>query len=152
MSRRNPTAWENFVWDVEDFLMRNMGWIVAILLLGLLFTGHEVFAEERYVEAWVEEEEPVVQCFSPFAPVFVPEFWIENMLVTMYWYDTIEEFREDTGETDPEVHAMSLCETKPDKNIAYCDVYMVKPQRVDDDSTLSGGHEFFHGLFGSYHE
>ena len=128
--------------------------IVLGIALGFLLSAllHSVAkAEELYVEAWVEEE-PVEQCFSPYAEVFKPEFMIENVLVTMFWYDTIEEFREETGETDPDVHAMSLCETKPEKNIAYCDVFMVLPGRVDDDATLSGGHEYFHGHFGAYHE
>ncbi len=153
MSRKEPNAFENFLWDVEEWISTHMGWIVAFLLTVVMLGAYTAQAEERYVEAWVEEETvEVEQCFSPYAEVFKPEFWIENVLVTMYWYDSIEEFREDTGETDPDVHAMSLCETHPDKNIAYCQVFMVKPGRVDDDATLSGGHEYFHGHHGAYHE
>jgi len=141
----------------HDLLVRRAhvsGWLFGLavgLLVSAFLHGVDAKAEDQYVEAWVEEA-PVEQCFSPYAEVFKPEFMIENVLVTMFWYDTIEEFREETGETDPDVHAMSLCETKPEKNIAYCDVFMVLPGRVDDDATLSGGHEYFHGHFGAYHE
>ena len=144
---KEPTAWQNFIWDVQDWIAEHWPMFFAILLIVMLAMFSVAEAEEATVlteDGWL--------CFAPYSEKFEPEFWIENMSVTLFWYDTQEEFAEDTGEEDPEVHAFSLCETKPDKNFAYCDVYMVKPQYVDDVRSADFGHEAFHGLFGAYHE
>jgi len=33
-----------------------------------------------------------------------------------------------------------------------CEVHIVKPEHVDDEATLTLGHELLHCLYGSYHE
>ena len=122
---------------------------------------YPVAAEEDYVLDYenVRHEELINQCveYANEEPEICnepikPEFRIENMLVTIFYYDTLQAFQEDTGETDPEVRGHSLCETKPDKNIAYCDFYVVMPKFVDDDFTMTFGHEALHGLLGDYHK
>ncbi len=79
-----------------------------------------------------------------------PEFEIENVLVTIFWFKNTEELQEYFSEE--RLVGYSECETKPEKNIAYCDLYLIRPKTVDDDSTTGVGHELLHGLFGSYHE
>lgn len=107
------------------------------------------------LSAWAEEPTCIEAlnaelgiCNEPI----VPEFEIENALYTIFYFDTIEEFRAATGETDPDVLSWSLCETKPDKNIAYCDLYILRAMYVDDNATTTFGHEVLHGLLGSYHK
>ena len=48
---KQPTAWDNFLYDVEDWIDDHMGWIVAVLLGGLLFLGHHVDAHAHPLEA-----------------------------------------------------------------------------------------------------
>ena len=136
-----------------------IGVTVAFLLMALINSG-TVRAEDRYVEAWVEAEEVVEEelegerCYAPYAPKLSPEFEVENMSFTVYWYDTKEELVEDVGDLfgARDFTAASDCEKKPEFNISYCDLYLVRPISVDDDATMSVGHEVLHGLLGAYHE
>jgi len=80
----------------------------------------------------------------------IPEFEIENVLITVFWFENAWELQEHFSESLLE--GMSECEIKEDKNIAYCDLYLIRPKFVDDDATTGVGHELLHGLFGSYHE
>ncbi len=80
----------------------------------------------------------------------LPEFEIENVLTTVFWFESAEELQEYFDEE--RLTGYSECEHKPEKNIAYCDLYLVRPKFVDDDATTGTGHEQLHGFFGSYHE
>lgn len=147
MSRKDPTAWQNFWWDVDDWICHH-GWFFALVLLIIL--GMQMLVAPADAETL--ESMPGYQCFSPFAPEAVPEFELQNVGITVHWFDTVEALRDDIGELEDErIHAASECETKPEFNISYCDVYLVRPGAVDDDATLSLGHEILHGLWGTYH-
>jgi len=80
----------------------------------------------------------------------LPEFEIENVLVTVFWFETETELQEYFGEE--RLIGNSECEVKPEKNISYCDLYLIRPKLVDGDATTTIGHELLHGLFGLYHE
>jgi hypothetical protein len=88
---------------------------------------------------------------------------ITNVLSTFFFFDTVEEMIEKWNEQNPDdqedpndpelMMGYSYCERKEDMNIAYCDVYQVRPTVVDGDHTLTLGHEVFHGVCGTeYHD
>ena len=82
--------------------------------------------------------------------VIVPEFEIENVLVTVFWFESEAALQEYFDEE--RLTGYSECEHKPAKNIAYCDLHLMRPEFVDDDATTGVGHELLHGLFGIYHQ
>ena len=157
-----PTAWQNFRWDVSDWIGRHMGWLVAIALGAICIYGHNAYAEELYIEAWVDEVEAIPpegeRCYAPYSPDLIKEFENNNVGITVHWYDSVDEFREAMldmfGEIwdDRQIQAASDCDKQPEFNISYCDIYAVRPTMVDDDTTMSIGHEVLHGLLGAYHD
>lgn len=159
-----PTAWQNFWWDVSDWLGRYMGWILAIALGAMLFFVQNANGDELYIEAWVDEvpavEEPPEgeRCYAPYSPDLIKEFEVNNVGLTIHWYDTREELYDALVDLfgviweDRDIQAASDCEKKPEFNISYCDIYAVRPTTVDDDTTMSIGHEVMHGLLGAYHD
>lgn len=87
------------------------------------------------------------------AEPIVPDGEITNVLTTLFFYDTYEDLWNDFPEDRGTLEGVSFCERKVDKNIAYCDVYLVRPQEVDGEHTLTLGHEVEHGVWGEeYHE
>lgn len=40
----------------------------------------------------------------------------------------------------------------PDGAVIDCQIHTVQPKKVDDDATLTLGHELLHCLYGSYHK
>lgn len=147
-----------------------IGVTVAFLLTALLNSGtvhaedkwtvimHDIYEDvatkESIKAGEAVEKEPVEQCFSPYAPVLYPEFEVQNVGITVHWYDSKEEMQDDLGDLFPDrdYSAASQCEKKPEFNISYCDIYVVRPTMVDDNATLSIGHEVLHGLIGDFHD
>jgi len=91
-----------------------------------------------------------------------PDFEITNVLSTISFFDTVTEMREhliDIYKDDDEVPAdyfdyllgYSECEWHVEKNMAHCHLYVIRPQRVDDNETCTIGHEVLHGAWGYYH-
>ena len=175
MSKKCPSALENFLWDVSDWIETHMGWIVAFLIGLMLFGGYAANAEDKWsvvmhdiydevasketlrtgvTEAVVKIEDLPEQCFSPYAPVLYREFEVQNVGITVHWYDTKDQMQEELGDLFPDrdYSAASQCEKKPEFNISYCDIYVVRPTQVDDNATLSIGHEVLHGLIGDFHD
>lgn len=77
-----------------------------------------------------------------------PEFDIENVMITFYWFDTLEELKTELNEN---VLGLADCDWNPDKNIAYCDIYAVRATYVDDEEACTIGHEVLHASQGRYH-
>ena len=89
---------------------------------------------------------------------------IENVLVTLHIMkdkealnkalcDLYKEAGEDDEELCEPVDGFSSCFGNVLKNIAWCDVYILKPTKVDDNNILTFGHEVWHGVAGTeYHE
>jgi hypothetical protein len=76
---------------------------------------------------------------------------IENVVLTIFWFDTIEDLETAFGEEG--LQGYSECERYLKKNLAHCDLYVVRPTYVDDEETLTIGHEVLHGVYGhDYHE
>ncbi len=82
---------------------------------------------------------------------------IENVLITFFWFDTEEEMQayyveQEFGPLDKLMRSFNGSEPYPDKNICHLDLYAVRPVKVDDDYTLSIGHEVIHCVHGpDYH-
>lgn len=83
---------------------------------------------------------------------------IDNVLVTFFWFDTERELQDyrawaEDEEVDRDMAAYSASEPYPTKNVCHLDAYVVRPLEVDDDMTLSIGHEVLHCVHGpEYHE
>lgn len=91
------------------------------------------------------------------AEPIVPDGEITNVISTFYFFDTVSELQEyltdQTGEDFSDTEAYSECWRNEEKNIAYCDIYVARPQEVDGEHTLSLGHEVLHGVYGTeYHQ
>lgn len=76
---------------------------------------------------------------------------VDNILITMFWFDTLEDLREAIGDPEDETCGYSECEIVEEKNIAYCHIYAVRPRLIDDVWTSTLGHEALHGIWGDYH-
>jgi len=81
---------------------------------------------------------------------------ISIVVNVMHYYDDYDELNMDymtaTGNLNP-VWGYSQCEWQPLKNAAFCDVYTVHPEYVEDDKAMDTiGHETYHGSCGNFHE
>lgn len=110
--------------------------ILHKLLISLIFFTNIAVSEEATVEP----------------EYIVPDGVIENVITTFFFFENYAALWDAWPEYRGEIEAISLCERKVKKNIAYCDVYVVLPTLVDGEHTLSIGHEVEHGVFGEdYH-
>ncbi len=101
----------------------------------------------------------MVLCAELRAEEIQKPYEIENVMVTFFWFDTDLEMQakyaelQDEEEVDEDMRAFSGSEPYPDKNFCHVDIYAVRPQEVDDDYTMSVGHEVLHCVYGAdYHE
>ena len=87
---------------------------------------------------------------------------IENVVITFYFFDTelemqeyyLEHFGEQEGETEIDTLMRGFSDSAGDveKNICLVDLYVVRPQEVDDAKTKTIGHEVLHCVYGpGYH-
>lgn len=84
---------------------------------------------------------------------------ITNILTTIHIVTSYEEIAEVYEQVmgfpvTPGItlEGLSDCWRNVEKNIAYCDIWMFEPKDVDDDATLTLGHEVEHGMYGDrYH-
>ncbi len=86
---------------------------------------------------------------------------ISNVLITFFWFDTEKEMQEyyfenvgkAAGElkVDIRLRGYSASEPYEDKNICHLDMYVVRPTEVDDDKTLTIGHEVLHCVYGPHY-
>ena len=134
--REFRARWKGFMWGF---------WIASAL--AVFFASAAASAEEP-------EELENERCYAPYAPELVKEFEVDNIVVTVHWYDSVEEMTSEMGDIfgTRDWSAASDCEKKPEFNISYCDIYVERPTSVDDNATMSIGHEVLHGLFGAYHD
>ncbi len=122
--------------------------LFLVIASSMLMLG-EAFADEKdlYI-SWVDEP----------AESIIPEHWNHNLLIKVSWYDTTEELQEAltarTGVDFSDTEAYSLCEVhyEDGDDIGFCELWLVRPDEVDDYHTTSVGHEVLHGLLGDYHE
>lgn len=82
---------------------------------------------------------------------------ITNVVSTFKFFDSLEELRGFLSEFMSENHddtlAYSMCWRNKEDNIAYCDMFVVMPNEVDGEHTISIGHEVMHGVCGDgFHE
>ncbi len=82
---------------------------------------------------------------------------IDNVLITFFWFDTLEELQafvaDDNDWTiEADLLGLSAYEPYPEKNFCHLDMYAVRPQEVDDEPTVTIGHEVLHCVHGAYHK
>lgn len=87
-------------------------------------------------------------------PSFYPE-WDSNhsqLMITYKLYETegemLEALQMRLGYAVVDIHGMAIMSA--DDNI--CEVYALVPKRIDDQRTLTIGHESLHCVYGRYHE
>ncbi len=110
--------------------------ILSKILISLIFFANIAVSEEATVEP----------------EYIVPDGVIENVITTFFFFENYAALWAALPEYRGDFEAISFCERKVKKNIAYCDIYQVMPTIVDGEHTLSLGHEVEHGVFGDkYH-
>ena len=83
---------------------------------------------------------------------------IDNILITMFWFDSLAELQEAVAEMEEEeiddrLEGYSLIERYEVHNMCHMDMFAVLPNEVDGQHTLTIGHEVVHCVFGEdYHE
>ncbi len=142
MSRKVPTAWQNFIWDVEDWIA-NHGWFFffALLIFIVSVSISNAHAEDLYVEAWVEETKVVEYCYVPYPSPVTLEFKAARVLVEIEYLDI------GRGEL---VESSWYYDEETDTTI--CKVWIRIPDDVIGDPDMDGlGHEFLHCMIGNFH-
>ena len=92
-------------------------------------------------------------------PISKSDGIITTVLTTIHIVTSYDEiaavYEEIEGEPLPShistLEGLSDCARDVKHNIAYCDVWIFEPQYVDDEHTLTLGHEVLHGVFGNRH-
>lgn len=79
---------------------------------------------------------------------FEQEHDVRDVLARLHWFDTLEDLQKEFGE---DVLGFSECSVAEDQDFAICDLYLVRPQTIDDEWTNTVGHELLHGAYGQYH-
>jgi hypothetical protein len=114
---------------------RNLSEWLVLLAVFLFFTAAQVKAEEYIAKP----------------------FEMDSVYITFFWFDTLQEMRKwvatniEDEKYDPELMGFSLCEHYEEHGAAHCDLYVVRPKIVDDEATLTIGHEVLHGVYEHYH-
>lgn len=91
--------------------------------------------------------------------IYKSEGMITNILTTIHIVTSYDEiavaYEEITGDelpADETLEGLSDCWRNVAQNIAYCDIWVFESKYVDDEHTLTMGHEVLHGVFGDrYH-
>ena len=81
---------------------------------------------------------------------------IENtiIVISLHLYDDYDALNRDHAELHEDhtkVEGWSNCELQPEQNVAFCDVYILRPEYVDDNAMDTLGHEVWHGVAGDFH-
>lgn len=92
----------------------------------------------------------------------VKDTGMENTVVvaSFHFFDTYEDlnFEYNTlwledGEEEQELWGWSNCEWQPEANVAFCDIYTIRPEFVHSDMAMDTiGHEIWHGVTGDFHD
>ncbi len=86
-----------------------------------------------------------------------PEYDITTTTIIVNWYDTAEEL--ETALEDDRYAGMAACEYRPEFNVSFCELWLVRPTEVDtwtdmpeQDRWKTIGHEFYHTVAGEFHD
>ena len=136
----------------DDIINCILAGIIGFCFAMVLFSG----------EACAELIDPA-DCVSDAEPgragsCIIKPYEISNVLLTIFWFDTEQEMHDyyvDAGFGNPDkfMRSFSASEIYEEKNMCHLDLFAVRPILVDDDPTLSIGHEVVHCVYGpDYHE
>lgn len=76
--------------------------------------------------------------------------------ITVYTYDSREELNKAVEGKKPKgqrVEGLALWFLKKEnREMIRCEIHVVSPSKVDDEHTLTWGHELAHCIYGTYHK
>ena len=79
------------------------------------------------------------------------EFNITTATIIVHWFDSEKELQLATQYND--IAGVSECEWRPDFNISFCELWLVRPNSLQDDYDFDTiGHEIYHTLAGEFHD
>ncbi len=80
-----------------------------------------------------------------------PEFDLRTTTIIVHWFETESELQAELD--DDELAGLSECEWRPDFNISFCELWLVRPVDTEDAYNFDTiGHEFYHAVTGSFHD
>ncbi len=78
------------------------------------------------------------------------EFDLRTTTIIVNWFDSEAELQ--LALDDDELAGLSECEWRPDFNISFCELWLVRPVDTEDAYNFDTiGHEFYHAVTGSFH-
>ncbi len=87
---------------------------------------------------------------SAHAEEINPEFDITATSIIVNWFDSELELQDALD--DAEIAGMAECEYRPEFNISFCELWLVRPIASDEYFEFdSFGHEFYHAFDGAFH-
>lgn len=118
--------------------------IVVILLAAIIMI----------VESAAQDIDPI--CYENQGVIVQPTREMTNLLISVNWFDTLDELESvlerRTGEDQTGTEGYSECETYAERDIGWCEIWVVRPTYVLGDPNMDSlGHEVLHGLMGDYH-
>jgi len=85
------------------------------------------------------------------------EFDLRTTTIIVNWFDTESELQ--LALDDEEIAGMAECEWRPDFNMSFCELWLVRPTELDtwtedleQDVWKTIGHEFYHAVTGAFHD
>jgi hypothetical protein len=128
---------------------------LKLAALALILTGCEQpqpMWEDGALEGGAVNLDSVIKQRREYFRPTLPE--VEEVRAKIRWFDSVREMREvlKAGGCENCGHllAASLCK-RNEPGIADCVIYVPRPKYVDDQATLSLGHEILHGTHGDFH-
>ncbi len=131
------------------FVVLGACFVVACLPIYFLLTAPEIAAPEIVVQT----DDESISCYSHYGTPVTPEFEINNVLLSINYFDSVAELQADLGEGYEDTDSLGECYHDVDKNIALCELWVTRPSTVEGDAAMMGlGHEAAHGAWGDYHK
>lgn len=120
--------------------------LVAALLVLLVYLSAQTLSSPSFVN----EENWRTYVDLSFGESIKPERDVTNIVITVVWFDTLDELRAKLD--DPAILGQAHCDAQVVGSLGHCDLYLVRPELVDDEWVNTLGHEVLHGLYGNYHD
>lgn len=98
----------------------------------------------------------VVSCDQKDDPTIIKPEWDRNhkeLTITIHMFDTRSDMRSALeGRIDEPIDPATYGKAIMSPDDTVCEVYVTKPVKIDDDHTLTLGHEVLHCVLGRYHD
>ncbi len=126
---KEPTAFDNFRWDVLDWIADHGTFFLLLLIVMLALWARDSSAEEEY-------------CYEPYGAPVEEEYRAGRTLIQVVYLD---------AERGEEANASYLYDEETDTTI--CKIWIRVPDQVIGDPDMDSiGHEVLHCLIGDFHQ